>query len=287
MSLLIYFKNIISDWVIRLNYKYNECNVLFFRYSENKMLDKIVLITGASRGLGLEIVKQLCQRTKNETSKIIATCRSPENASELQKLSDNNNLIIEKLDVKDFSSYPKFVDAIRPIVQTEGISCLINNAGISPKSSKYDRVTTEQMAETFMTNTIAPLMFSREMLPFLKTAASRNTADGSLIVNMSSILGSIELNDPKSGIGSGGVYPYRASKSALNMITRSLSLDVSHMNVNVVAIHPGWVKTDMGGKNAPLTPEESISKVINVIQNYDSEQYNGCLIDYKGQKLPF
>lgn len=78
MSLLVYFKNKISDWVIRLNYKYNECNVLFFRYSENKMLDKIVLITGASRGLGLEIVKQLCQRTKNETSKIIATCRSPE-----------------------------------------------------------------------------------------------------------------------------------------------------------------------------------------------------------------
>ena len=254
------------------------------------MLNKTVLVTGASRGLGLEIVKQLCNRNKNITStKILATCRSPETAQELQLLHETNKsaLVIKKLDVNNISTYGQFTSDIRPIVETEGISCLINNAGISPKSTKYTRVSSEQMADTFMTNTIAPLLFSREMLPFLKIAALKNMIAGSLIVNMSSILGSIELNHPKSGIGSGGVYPYRASKSALNMITRSLSLDLSHINVNVVAIHPGWVKTDMGGQNAPLTPEESISSVLNVIQNFDSERYNGCLVDYKGEKLPF
>ena len=254
------------------------------------MLNKTVLITGASRGLGLEIVKQLCNRNKNTTStKILATCRSPETAHELQSLGETNrnSLIIKKLDVNNFSTYGQFADNIRGIVETEGIRCLINNAGISPKSTKYNRVTSEQMAETFTTNTIAPLLFSKEMLPFLKKAASENVDAGSLIVNMSSILGSIELNHPKSGNGSGGVYPYRASKSALNMITRSLSLDLNHMNIKVVAIHPGWVKTDMGGPNAPLTSEESVSNVLNVIQNFDSEHYNGCLVNYKGEKLPF
>ena len=252
------------------------------------MLNKTVLITGASRGLGLEIVKQLSKRSEKVASvKILATCRSPETAQELQSISsDNKSIIVKKLDVNNFSSYTQFTDDIKSIVETEGISCLINNAGISPKSSKYNFVTSEQMAQTFATNTIAPLLFSRAMIPFLKTAASKNE-NGSLIVNMSSILGSIELNHPSSGNGSGGVYPYRASKSALNMITRSLSLDLSHINVKVVAIHPGWVKTEMGGKNAPLTPEESITNVLDVIQTFNAEQYNGCLINYMGQKLPF
>ncbi len=117
-----------------------------------------------------------------------------------------------------------------------------------------------------------------------ETAAEQNGDLGALIVNMSSILGSVELNNPKSG---GGVYPYRSSKTALNMITRSLSLDLRHMNIKVVAIHPGWVKTDMGGKNAPLTTEQSIAGVLNVIRNFDTEHYNGQLIDYKGDVLPF
>merc|ERR1719158_402120 len=105
------------------------------------------------------------------------------------------------------------------------------------------------MAATYKTNAIAPLLFSREMLPFLKTAAEQNGDLGSLIVNLSSILGSVELNNPKSG---GGIYPYRTSKTALNMITRSLSLDLRHMNIKVAAMHPGWVKTDMGGKKCSI-----------------------------------
>lgn len=254
------------------------------------MLSKAVLITGASRGLGLEIVKQLTKCGKEHgTMKpplILATCRNPESATELQELGaqSQNNVCIKQMDVDNFSTYSHFVNDIKPIVEKIGISCLINNAGISPKSTKYNMVNYEQMATTYKTNAIAPLLFSREILPFLKTAAEQNGDLGSLIVNMSSILGSVELNNPKSG---GGIYPYRSSKTALNMITRSLSLDLRHMNINVVAIHPGWVKTDMGGKNAPLTTKQSIAGVLNVIRNFDTEHYNGQLIDYRGNVLPF
>ena len=139
----------------------------------------------------------------------------------------------------------------------------------------------------FKTNAIAPLMFSREMLPFLKKAADNSSME-SLIVNMSSILGSVELNHPESGGGSGGgIYPYRSSKAALNMITRSLSLDLKHLNTKAVAIHPGWVKTEMGGSHAPLTTEKSIFGVLSVINNFSSESHNGKLIDYTGKILPF
>ena len=257
------------------------------------MLRNVFLITGASRGLGLELVKQLCNCDKSlnrlKPSSILATCRNPEKALELQEVSKSNaeKVIIKKLDVADFASYSEFVKTIEPIVEKTGINCLINNAGISPKSTRYTMVNVEQMADTFKTNAIAPLMFSREMLPFLKKAADNNSIE-SLIVNMSSILGSVELNHPESGGGSGGgIYPYRSSKAALNMITRSLSLDLKHINTKAVAIHPGWVKTDMGGSHAPLTTEQSIFGVLSVINNFSSESHNGKLIDYTGKILPF
>ena len=256
------------------------------------MLNKAVLVTGASRGLGLEFVKQLCKSDKkvgrDHPSLILATCRSPEKAFELQDVCKNHeSVVIKKLDVNDFSAYPKFAEDIRSLIENIGISCLINNAGISPKSTRYTMVNHEQMAETYRTNAIAPLLFSREMLPFLKTAAN-NGDMGSLIVNMSSILGSVELNKPESSGGSGGgIYPYRSSKTALNMITRSLSLDLQHLNIKAIAIHPGWVKTEMGGKNAPLTTEQSIEGVLRVICNFDSKIQNGKLVDYTGTILPF
>ena len=258
------------------------------------MLSKAVLITGASRGLGLEMVKQLSlcdnENSKKQKPLILATCRNPDNATELQAIGKVNpdRVVIRKLDVDEFSTYSEFLKEVQPMVEDTGISCLINNAGISPKSTKYNMVNFEQMAHTYKTNAIAPLLFSREMLPLLKKASCENGDFGSLIVNISSILGSVVLNHPESSAGNaGGVYPYRSSKTALNMITRSLSIDLKHLNIKVVAIHPGWVKTDLGGKYAPLTTEESIKGVLNIIRNFESEKHNGQLVDYKGEILPF
>ena len=167
-------------------------------------------------------------------------------------------------------------------VQTDGITCLINNAGVAPKATRYNLVKVEQMESTFRTNVIAPLFLSRAMVPMLKNN------QGSLIVNMSSILGSIEYNKKVMELGGsgGGQYPYRSTKAALNMVTRSLSIDLEHAKIGVIAIHPGWVKTDMGGPNAPMTAQESVQGIIRLISDY-SENYNGKFLDYKGDIVPW
>ena len=90
----------------------------------------------------------------------------------------------------------------------------------------------------------------------------------------------------KSGGSGGGQYPYRSTKAALNMVTRSLSIDLEHLNIGVVSIHPGWVKTDMGGPYAHLTPEESIEGVLKVISEYKNH-LNGEFMDYKGEIVPW
>ena len=90
----------------------------------------------------------------------------------------------------------------------------------------------------------------------------------------------------EAGGSGGGQYPYRSTKAALNMVTRSLSIDLEHAKIGVIAVHPGWVKTDMGGKYAPLTPEESVNAVLNVIREY-SDNNNGQFLDYKGDLVPW
>ncbi|KAG7174563.1 C-factor-like [Homarus americanus] len=125
----------------------------------------------------------------------------------------------------------------------------------------------------------------KALLPLIKVAASQ--LDGSslavkraAVINISSILGSIAENEQ------GGLYPYRASKAALNAITKSLSLDLQSSNILVTSLHPGWVQTDMGGKLAPLTPTQSISGIITTLHNL-TEQHHGGFYQYDGQKLPW
>ena len=107
------------------------------------------------------------------------------------------------------------------------------------------------------------------------------SSNPALIVNLSSILGSIAENTKQ-----GGLYPYRASKTALNAVTRSLSLDLAKDRVEAVSIHPGWVRTDMGGNHAPLSPEQSVAGVLAQIDGHTSEN-NGGFIDQTGKTLPW
>lgn len=244
-----------------------------------------MLVTGSSRGLGLEMVRQLAQHI-TPPDVIIATCRNPEAAQELQQLSKSHREInLLKLDVVDEGSYTALVKWVREIVGNHGLNLLINNAGIAPKSTRITQVKWQQMVDTFLVNSVAPVMLSKALLPILKIAATQAEGSGlsvkrAAIINISSVLGSIEKNDK------GGIYPYRASKAALNAITKSLSTDLRNSNILVSSICPGWAQTDMGGKNASLTPEQSISNVLHLL-NTMNDTHHGQFYQHDGVKLPW
>merc|ERR1719312_2354662 len=134
------------------------------------------------------------------------------------------------------------------------------------------------MTETFYTNVVAPLMLTKSLLPNLGQGAAASNKS-SVVLNLSSILGSIAENSKQ-----GGLYPYRASKSALNSVTKSLSIDLKSLKICAVSVHPGWVQTDMGGKHAPLTPQQSIGGVLELIDKFEISQ-NGGFYDNFGQVL--
>ncbi|KAK4337010.1 hypothetical protein RND71_043965 [Anisodus tanguticus] len=190
-----------------------------------------VLITGANRGIGLEFVKQFIKLGSNNVNYIIASCRNPEKASELNDLAKvNENLNILKLDVKDYSKYNEFYNNLFSIVGDKGLDLLINNAGILIRS-ELDDITPEKMIENFEINTVTPLMLTKSLLPLLKLSAQSKKR--TIVANISSKIGSIDDNT------SGGRYAYRASKTALNQVTKSLSVDLKSFGIECTAIHPG------------------------------------------------
>ena len=224
------------------------------------------------------MVKQLCQRP-DPPSLILATCRSPESAGRLQELTYTNRTIqILQLDVDNLDDHERLKNEVTEI--TDKIDILVNNAGVSPKATRINLVQPEQMSRTFHTNVTAPLFLTKTFLPLL--ARSPENEKMSLIVNLSSILGSIAENTKQ-----GGLYPYRASKSALNAITRSMSIDLKHQGIGAVTIHPGWVRTDMGGSNAPLSPEQSVRGVLALVDSFQAQVHNGNFFDNTGDPLPW
>ncbi|KAF7729889.1 hypothetical protein EC973_003623 [Apophysomyces ossiformis] len=231
----------------------------------------IYLITGASRGLGLEFVKQLS--VSGHT--VIATARAPEQADELQLLAkENKNIHIVALDTTNNESLKaavKTVDEITP----NGVDILINNSGVAGQRNVHAENTTAQdYLNVFQTNVVGTSNVTQAFLPILHR---RNTR---YIVNISSILGSI------ANTTGGNQSAYRVSKAAENMLSRVLASQLKKDNFIVVAIHPGWVQTDMGGKEAPLTARESIAGMLKQIENLKPEQ-NGTFFDYEGKILPW
>ena len=243
---------------------------------------KSIVITGGNRGIGLEIVKQLLS-LPNPPGYIFATCRSLESASELNSLSEgNNNLHVVQLDVNDFEGFNQVVSEVERKLEGRGLDLLLNNAGIMDRST-LNEVTAERMIDVYKTNTVAPLMLAKAFRPLLRRAASRSSNEDSAkacIVNISSVLGSITENSGRT------FYPYRSSKAALNMITKSLSIDLESEGIMAVTLHPGWVKTDMGGQNAAVTTKESVEGLLTVIGSLDNST-NGGFFDFTGKALPW
>ncbi|XP_026166804.1 C-factor-like isoform X2 [Mastacembelus armatus] len=248
-----------------------------------------VLITGASRGLGLQMVETLASGAFSP-GKIIATARNPAAAQKLQEVAQKYpNIHIITLDVVSQESIDKAVEAVAQLVKEDGLNCLINNAGVNVVAD-FHNVTPDMMIENYHTNTVAPVMITKAFLPLLKQAASRGGAGGSAtmgihraaVINISSMLGSVALSLEMVQIFK--YYPYRASKSALNMMSRCMAADLKPDGILCMAIHPGWVRTDMGG--ADLSTEESITATLSVIGGL-TEKDHGSFLSYTGEVLPW
>ncbi|XP_041650706.1 C-factor-like [Cheilinus undulatus] len=247
---------------------------------------KSVLITGSSRGIGLQIVKELA-KSNSRPATIIATARNPSGSPDLQELSKTcPGVHVVTLDVDSEQSVSSALQEVTTIVGNEGLTCLINNAAIGI-TKDLNSVTPEAMMKSFQVNTVAPLFVTKAFLPLLRTAAARSSGMGihrAAIINVSSILGSITNNwDEGANFKS---YAYRTSKAALNMVTRCLAADLGSDGILCMSLHPGWVRTDMGGPMAYLSVEESVSALLSVLSDL-SEKDHGGFKDYRGDVLPW
>ncbi|XP_076280772.1 SDR family oxidoreductase sniffer isoform X1 [Lasioglossum baleicum] len=247
---------------------------------------KSILITGCNRGLGLGLVKHLVNQSQPPQN-IFATCRDVNKARELAALAEvSKNVHIIEIDLSDTKSYDKIVKTVGETVGSDGLNVLFNNAGTSTKFARLGLVKENQLTETFFINTVVPILLAKALLPLLKTAAnncedkSKMSINRSAVINMSSILGSIADNT------SGGFYPYRCSKSALNAATKSMSVDLKEDGILVTCLHPGWVRTDMGGANAPMDIDTSINDILNTLGTL-TEEHTGCFIQHDGKMLPW
>ncbi|AWB65244.1 short-chain dehydrogenase [Saccharobesus litoralis] len=228
-----------------------------------------ILITGANRGIGLEFVRHYLAQPNN---RVIATCRQPDAASELNKLAHTNkHLNVVPLDI----SNPKSIQQLQKELANQPIDLLINNAGMyGPKGLPRESVSTQDWLNVFQVNSIAPFMVTNALLDNLKQVKNAK------IAYLTSKMGSMTDNN------SGGSYIYRSSKAALNAVIKSLSIDLRPDNIQVVALHPGWVKTEMGGPNALITTQESVAGLTQVIENLTSEQ-SGQFINFDGTSIPW
>lgn len=221
-----------------------------------------VLITGANRGIGLEMARQLSERGV----KVIGTARKPGEADELKTLGAQ----VEQLDVIDERS----VAALAERLEGVPIDVLINNAGVGGlRAPGIASVDFNDMAFTFNVNSIGPMRVTQALLDNLEAGDKRQ------VVSLSSMLGSIEMN-------TGGLYAYRASKTALNSLNKTLSAELGPRGYTCVVVHPGWVKTRMGGEAAPVAVEDSVAGLIGVIDGLTPAS-NGMFISYQGETLPW
>ena len=222
---------------------------------------KTVLILGANRGLGLEFVKQYAA----DGFDVIATCRRPTEATELRRIG----VRIEALDTSTASS----IEALAKKLADEPIDVMICNAGVyGPRSDGLTDMPTEDFDLVMRTNVLGPL---RLTMAFADNVAKARGA----MVFLTSRMGSISTMSSASGIA------YRASKAALNAVVKAASLELGKRGVRVMALHPGWVRTDMGGPSATLTPTESIAGMRHVIEK--ASDLHGGFYDNTGATIPW
>ncbi|QFT37058.1 MULTISPECIES: SDR family oxidoreductase [unclassified Vibrio] len=225
---------------------------------------KTVLITGANRGIGLSLVKNY----HAQGWQVHATYRSEKSSQDLLEL-EGDNLTCHPLDVTDYQGLSEFANAL------PALDVLINNAGCyGPKGYGFGNTDIDEWRKVLEINTIAPLKLVEALFPNLQTGQLKK------IACLSSKVGSMTENT------SGGGYIYRSSKAALNSVVKSLSNDLSSQGFTVLALHPGWVQTEMGGPNALIDTQTSAAGLVEVIESADISR-SGEFINYDGTALPW
>ncbi|XP_054476143.1 C-factor [Anoplopoma fimbria] len=265
----------------------------------SEKLEGNLLVTGSNRGIGLELVKQLAERTGLDAH-IYACCRAPEatGAEALRDLTTQypGKITIIKLDMSDEDSISAAVQAVNEQIGAGGLNLLINNAAIIGPSTPGPLSATgkKDMMEVYETNVVGPFLIAKMFLPLLQRAAEMHSPEKdegekmscrrSAIINISTLISSI-AKCPET-FAEAQMYPYRASKAALNMVTRCQSEDFKRHNILVTAIHPGWVRTGMGGGHAPLSPQESVHGMLTMMSSL-SDKDSGMLLDWQGNTIPW
>jgi NAD(P)-dependent dehydrogenase (short-subunit alcohol dehydrogenase family) len=230
-----------------------------------------ILVTGGGRGLGLEFVR----RWLEAGHKVFALARDVEKAPGLAKLGEEYaaTLLLSNCDVSDDASVQAAADNVGG--EWNSLDILVNNAGIyGPKGDSIETVDFDEIRRVFEINALGPLRVSRAFLHLVRNGQQPR------IVHVTSLMGSIDDNT------SGGSYPYRMSKTGLNMASRNLAHDLQSDGIISAVIHPGWVRTDMGGTGAPLEIEDSVGAMIETIESLDMEG-SGGFFDRNGERLPW
>ncbi|MDH5392875.1 MAG: SDR family oxidoreductase [Gammaproteobacteria bacterium] len=232
-------------------------------------MSRSVLITGANRGIGLQMVKQA---VKNGW-RVYACCRHPGGADALINVASltPGQVSIHVLDIAETAQ----IQALAYELRNTPLDWLINNAGVyGSMHHQFGKTDDHDWLKSFQINTIGPMKMAEAFVNNLEAATEKK------IVTLSSKMASMADNR------SGGSYIYRSTKAALNAVIKSLSVDLKARNITVLAVHPGWVKTDMGGPNAEIDAQQSVSAIFNIVET-STLQDTGAFYDIDATIIPW
>jgi NAD(P)-dependent dehydrogenase (short-subunit alcohol dehydrogenase family) len=228
------------------------------------------LVTGANRGLGLEFVRQLLARG----DRVVATARHPGRASALNALAGEHpgRLHVLPLDVAQDKSRQQLAHELPLVLGDETLGLLVNNAGVMHSGERWGHVEPAILEDSLRTNALGPFLLTQALAPRLR--------DGGIVANLSSGMGSIadahEFRAPS----------YCISKAAQNMATAQLARALAPRHITVVALCPGWVRTDMGGASAPVTSADSVAGLLRVLDGLKPSD-SGRFLDWQGTPMPW
>ncbi|GLC45822.1 hypothetical protein PLESTB_001151800 [Pleodorina starrii] len=242
---------------------------------------KTVVVTGGSRGIGLGLVKKFLAR--NNT--VIATSRKSSEAQHLHALHQQfpERLIMTDLDTTAKASIASWAAHVKS-AGVKHVDVLVNNAGLYGRRLQLSEFEEEDFLLNFKANSMGPFFVVQQLLQQELLGSAPDRPDGaSLVANISSIMGS--NTDPTVSAVTRGGFAYRSSKAALNAISSTLARDLEPQGITVVALHPGYVRTDLTGGNGWIDVEESTAGLMAVMES--GKPLSGRFLSYNGEEIPW